>query len=59
MSIKKASNKQQGESSSKGSNPEEKEYTFPSYNITIKATSPEEARKKLDIKLGKADDGDK
>lgn len=59
MSIKKAKNKQQGESSSKGSKPGEKEYTFPSHNITIKATSPEEARKKLDEQLGKANKGDK
>jgi len=58
MSIKNAKNKQQGESSSKGSNPKEKEYTFPTYNITIKATSPEEAREKLEKKL-KAGDGDK
>ncbi len=54
------SNKQQSESSNKGSNPKEKEteYTFPSQNITIKATSPEEARKKLKAKLGTADEGD-
>ncbi len=59
MSIKNAKNKQQGESSSKESKPKEKEYTFPSYNITIKATSPEEARKKLDKELGRDNDGDK
>lgn len=59
--MKKSNNKQMGESSSKESNPEEKEYTFPSTGIIIKATSLEEARKKHDKEIGKsdADDGDK
>lgn len=49
-----------GESSTKGSNPEEKEYTFPSTGIIIKATSPEEARKKLKKQLGDSEGyGDK
>ncbi len=54
MSIKKASNKQQTGSESKTSEPKkenEKSYVFPSLNKTIKASSPEEARKKLEKEL--------
>jgi len=60
--MKAAENKQQSESENKGSSPKEKEFTFPNQNITIKASSPEEARKKLAKQLSKAndaDDGDK
>lgn len=45
--MKKSNNKQVKESSNKVV----KEYTFPSHNMTIKASSPEEARKKLESLL--------
>lgn len=60
MSIKKAANKQQGESQAKDEESKKTgtDYHFPKYNIIINANSPEEARKELQKKLGKADDGD-
>jgi len=45
--MKTAKNKQVTKSENKG----DKEYTFPSHNLTIKASSPEEARKKLEALL--------